>query len=387
MTESDVVAGAIGALVGVATIYAVLRPQVIGATGSAAASAPAAPEDAEEAARLVEALPFAAFIVDPHLRVRLFNRPAEELFAVSPGRAIGRAVIEVIPSVEVERMVTAALGGETRTQDVAYGRATRERYLGVTVRPYEGGAMAIATDRTEYLAAERMRREFVGNVSHELRTPLSAMKLMLETVLGADDDPDARAIFLPQIAQEVERMIRIVEDLLDLASSDSAMVTLRRERFDLGELAASTVNTFAQRADALGVDLVLHAPEPVWIDADRGRVTQIVVNLLDNALRHTPSGGNVAVSVRSAGAEGFLEVRDTGTGIPFTDLPRVFERFYVVDRSRSRDRGGTGLGLAIAKQLVEAHGGSLQVDSVYGRGATFTMRLPARAGKTEHGKS
>jgi signal transduction histidine kinase len=164
------------------------------------------------------------------------------------------------------------------------------------------------------------------------------------------------------------------------------MMALRRERFDLGDLAESTVNTFAQRADNLNVQLVLDTPNPVWVEADRGRLAQVVVNLLDNALRHTAAGGRVIVRVRREGDEGFLEVSDTGIGIPFADLPRVFERFYVVDRSRSREHGGTGLGLAIAKHLVEAHGGTLQVDSVYGHGATFTMRLPASEGKAELGR-
>ncbi|MDQ6942078.1 MAG: HAMP domain-containing histidine kinase, partial [Candidatus Eremiobacteraeota bacterium] len=188
----------------------------------------------------------------------------------------------------------------------------------------------------------------------------------------------ARTLFLPQIGDEVERMVRLVEDLLELARSESGTIPMRRERFDLGDVAAATVNTFAQRAGALGIELDLEAPDAVDVDADRGRLTQVAVNLVDNALRHTPSGGSVIVEVTRAGRDAILRVRDTGTGIPFADLPRVFERFYVVDRSRSREHGGggTGLGLAIAKHLVEAHGGSLVAASQYGRGATFTMRVP-----------
>ena len=178
-----------------------------------------------------------------------------------------------------------------------------------------------------------MRSDFIANVSHELRTPLSAMKLMLETVLAADDDAEARPLFLPQIGDEVERMIRLVEDLLELARSESGTIPMRRERFDLGDVAAATVNTFAQRAGALGIELDLEAPAAVEVDADRGRLTQVAVNLVDNALRHTPSGGSVVVAVARAGRNAVLRVRDTGAGIPFADLPRVFERFYVVDRS------------------------------------------------------
>jgi two-component system phosphate regulon sensor histidine kinase PhoR len=374
---ADLVAGALGALAGIVATYAALR--TAGAERAAVPRTVPEPEDGDQdrAARLVDALPFAAFTVDARSRVRVFNAAACALFGVDRARAIGRALIEVVPSVDLERMVQAALAGETHTRDVAFGSGARERYYGVTAQPYEDGAMAIAADRTALLAAEKMRSDFIGNVSHELRTPLSAMKLMLETVLLSDDDAEARALFLPQVQEEVERMIRLVEDLLELARSESGTVRLRRERFDLGDVASATVNTFAQRAGALGVELDLEASERVDVEADRGSLTQVAVNLVDNALRHTPAGGSVTVDVRREGADAVLRVRDTGPGIPFADLPRVFERFYVVDRSRSRERAGTGLGLAIAKHLVEAHGGLLVAESVYGRGATFTMRIPA----------
>ena len=377
MTGADVVAGGLGALAGVAATYAALRPRLARPVRVEETVPAAAGTDEELTARVVSTLPFSVFTVDARGRVRVFNRASVALFGVRLERAIGRALIEVIPSVELERMVDAALRGETRTQDIAFGSGARERYLGISVQPYQDGAIAIAADRTGYLANERMRREFTGNVSHELRTPLSAMKLMLETVLVAEDDAEARALFLPQIAAEVERMIRIVEDLLELARSEAGVMTLRRERFEMNELAASCVATFVRRAESLRVSLVLDAPRRIAVSADRGRLTQVVVNLLDNALRHTPPGGSVTVTVTREENDAVLRVRDTGSGIPFADLPRIFERFYVVDRSRSREHQGTGLGLAIAKHIVEAHRGRLEVDSVYGRGATFTMRIPA----------
>ncbi len=248
--------------------------------------------------------------------MRVFNAGAQALFGVSGERAAGRAIIAVIPSVEVERMIEAALRGETRTRDVAFGSGARERFFGITVQPYEDGAMAIATDRTAYLANERVRREFTANVSHELRTPLTGMKLMLETLQVADDDAEARALFLPRIGAEVERMIRLVEDLLELARSETGTVPLRREHFDLVDVVRSTVNAFAQRATALGVELQLDAPRPVAVAADRGRLTQVVVNLLDNALRHTPPGGRVTVELVHDDDAAVLRVRDTGIGHP-----------------------------------------------------------------------
>jgi two-component system phosphate regulon sensor histidine kinase PhoR len=376
---ASVVWGAAGVLAGIALTLAVMRSaRAAERSAGQRREAPASGDaDPGRAARLVDTLPFGAFTVDARGRVRVFNAAAAELFGVDALRAAGRALIEVIPSVEVERMVAAALRGETHTRDVAFGSGARERYFGITAQPYEDGAMAIAADRTAYLEAERVRRDFIGNVSHELRTPLSAMKLMLETVLVADDDAEARTLFLPQIAREVERMIRLVEDLLELARSESGTFPLDRERFDLTDVATTAVNTFAQAADTLGVELDLDAPEELDVDADRGRLTQVAVNLVDNALRHTPAGGRVVVEVRREDGDAVLRVRDNGVGIPFADVTRVFERFYVVDRSRSREHGGTGLGLSIAKHLVEAQGGTLVAESVYGQGATFTMRLPA----------
>jgi len=377
VTELDVAVGVLGALLGAVATYATLRAQAPrGSPRASANDSPPHARDVDRIAQLVDALPFAAFTVDARTRVQVFNAAAGELFEVDRSRAVGRAIIEVIPSLELERMLQHALDGETTARDVTFGAGSRARYYGVTAQPYEGGAMAIAADRTAFLAAERMRRDFISDVSHELRTPLSAMKLMLETVQVSDDDAEARALFLPQIAGEVERMIRLVVDLLELARSESGAITPRREPFDLGEVAMSTVNTFAQRADELGVALDVEAPEPVIVDADREQLIQVAVNLVDNALRHTPAGGSVTVEARREGADALLVVKDTGVGIPFDDLPRIFERFYVVDRSRSRDRGGTGLGLAIAKHLVEGHGGTLVAESVYGRGAIFTMRLP-----------
>jgi two-component system phosphate regulon sensor histidine kinase PhoR len=378
VTGDDVGIGALGALVGVIATYGALR---WGAPRTAAPTVAAAPaEPPRDGVRgLLEALPFAAFTVDGSLRVRVFNAAAATLFEVDRERAVGRAIIEVVPSVDLERMLERALAGETAARDISFGVGSRARQFGVTAQPYEGGAIAIAADRTAYLAAERVRRDFISDVSHELRTPLSAMKLMLETVMVSDDDAEARALFLPQIAGEVERMIRLVVDLLELARSEAGAIAPRRTRFDLTDVATSTVNSFAQRADELGVSLDVEAPDAVSVDADREQLIQVTVNLVDNALRHTAAGGSVVVEVRGEQDAAVLAVRDTGVGIPYDDLPRIFERFYVVDRSRSRERGGTGLGLAIAKHLVEGHGGSLVAESTYGHGASFTMRIPVAA--------
>jgi two-component system phosphate regulon sensor histidine kinase PhoR len=366
-----------GIVAGVAATLAVQRFRA-GRAPAAAPARPSAPGPYEDGRtqRVLAAFPFAAFLIDGGGYVRYVNEAAEDLFEIAAERAVGRALIAVVPSLAMERQVLAAIGGETSMRDVTIGNFARERTLSITAHPFEGGAVAVAADRTALLAIEHVRREFVANVSHELRTPLSAIKLMLETVLISDDDAEARTLFLPQVAREVERMIRLVEDLLELARTESGNVQLHREVFDLTDVATSVVNTFAQRSIAAGVELDLDAPEEVFVDADRNRLTQVALNLLDNALRHTPAGGMVTVEIAGEGSDAFLRVRDTGRGIPYHDLPHIFERFYVVDRSRSREHAGTGLGLSIARHLVEAHGGTLNVHSIYGRGSTFVCRLP-----------
>jgi two-component system, OmpR family, phosphate regulon sensor histidine kinase PhoR len=371
------VAALAGIVAGGAATLAVQRLRA-GRTPNAAPARAAAPGpyDDGRAQRVLAAFPFAAFLIDSGGIVRFVNRAAEELFEIAAQRAIGQSLIAVVPSVAMERQVLAAIAGETSMRDITIGDFARERTLGITAHPFEGGAVAVAADRTALLAIEHVRREFVANVSHELRTPLSAIKLMLETVLISDDDAEARTLFLPQVAREVDRMIRLVEDLLELARSEAGSLHLRREVFDLTDVATSVVNTFAQRSLAAGIELELEAPEEVLVDADRNRLTQVALNLLDNALRHTPAEGTVTVEVASEGDRALLRVRDTGRGIPYHDLPHIFERFYVVERSRSREHAGTGLGLSIARHLVEAHGGTLTAHSIYGRGATFVCRLP-----------
>lgn len=368
-----------GCIAGALGVFITLRPRRTFAPRSTGAELRPAQAAGDEGAsqRLLGALPFAAFVFDRGGRLTFVNAAAESLFGIAAARSHGRVLIEVVPSVEFERQVNDALAGKGSTRDVRIIERERERILGITVTSIDAqGVVAIAVDRTELVSMERVRRDFVSNVSHELRTPLSAIKLMVETMVDAEDDADARAQFMPRVAGEVERMVHLVEDLLALARSESGRLIMRRERFDLTDVAASVVDTFSQRAASIDVNLDLEAPEPVFVEADRARLAQVAVNLVDNALRHTPAAGSVAVEVAHDTNWAVLRVRDTGAGIAFGDLSLIFDRFYVADRSRSRGQSGTGLGLSIARNLVEAHGGTLGVESVLGHGATFTCRLP-----------
>ena len=328
--------------------------------------------------RLLAELPLAAILLDVRGTVCTFNVAAESVFDVKASFAIGRALIEAVPSVELERIASAALGGSRITREVTIGMGRRELTLAVHAYPSSssGGATLLGVDRTTILESERARGDFISNVSHELRTPLSAIKLMVETVMVSPGDEETSALFLPQVNREVDRMVQLVEDLLELARSESGKLPMRRERLDLVELARKVAATVVRRAESQGVDLEVIAKDRVWVEADPDRLTQILVNLLDNALRHTPVAGSITVEVATAGHEALLSVRDTGAGIPYKDLPRIFERFYVVDRSRNRGRTGTGLGLSIVKQLVEVHGGRIEAHSTLGSGSTFVCRFP-----------
>jgi two-component system phosphate regulon sensor histidine kinase PhoR len=363
---------------GVIATYAIVRPGRVARPPMI--SAPAAPPvatDSDAIRRVLRVLPFAAFVCDRTGRVTYLNAAAESLFGINAQRSLGRVLIEVVPSVEFERQVKDALGGAASTRDVRVIERDRERLLGITVEPIAAeGVIAIAVDRTELVSMERIRRDFVSNVSHELRTPLAAIKLMIETMIEADDDADARRQFMPRVAAEVDRIVHLVEDLLAMARSESGRLVMRKEHFDLTDVAASVVDTFSHRAATIDINLDLEAPEPVYVEADRDRLAQVAVNLVDNALRHTPAAGTVTVEVAREAQWAVLRVRDTGAGIAYADLAHVFDRFYVADRSRSRGQSGSGLGLSIARNLVEAHGGTLGAESILGHGATFTCRLP-----------
>jgi two-component system, OmpR family, phosphate regulon sensor histidine kinase PhoR len=373
---SEIAAAFAGLVAGALGIFVILRPQRSAAPLENQTAVTTVAADPEATQRVLRALPFAALLVDRDARVTYLNAAAESLFGTTALRSQGRVLIEVVPSVEFERQVKDALAGDPSTRDVRMIERDRERILGITVKPIDThGVIAIAVDRTELVSLERIRRDFVSNVSHELRTPLSAIKLMIETMIAAEDDADARVQFMPRVAAEVDRIVQLVEDLLAVARSESGRLIMRKERFDLTDVAATVVDTFSHRAATLGVKLDLEAPEPVYVDADRDRLAQVAVNLVDNALRHTPAAGSVTVEVGVEAHWALLRVRDTGAGIAHADLAHIFDRFYVADRSRSRGHSGTGLGLSIARNLVEAHGGTLAADSILGRGATFTLRI------------
>lgn len=331
-------------------------------------------------ARLVRALPLGVIVVDTRARVRFANSAAGAIFDFDPGRAVGLHVIASVPNVELERRIEEAIRGEASMAPMTIAGSGRRSTYGVFVYPLSDeagthGVAVFADDQTEVVRLDQARKEFLSNVSHELRTPLSSIKLMLETVVESPDD-EAADIFLPQVLAQVDRLAALVGQLLEQARAESGQLKLHLRDVDLEEVARPIVSTFEPQAAHKGVRLELRTMRPVRVDADPDRLSQVFVNLIDNALRHTSAGGEVTVELDASGNDALLRVRDTGDGIPFRDLPRIFERFYVVDRSRTRESGGAGLGLAIVRGIVEAHGGTIATESMLGAGSAFTVRLP-----------
>jgi two-component system, OmpR family, phosphate regulon sensor histidine kinase PhoR len=324
--------------------------------------------------------------VDGQEHILLMNERARIMFALGPARGEGKPFLEVIRNAdlhEIFRAVHGAAGAATvRREVVVSGPAPRILQVNAVRLAMGGegpGSVMVLHDVTALRQLERVRTEFVANVSHELRTPLTAIQGYLETLLsGALEERENARRFLEIVLRHSERLGRLLNDLTDLSNIELGKVTLRREPVRLDEVVASVLAIIGPRAAGSRVTVSADIPAGLPIvSADRDRLAQILINLVDNAVKYTPSGGSVTVTARER--EGAIEVAiaDTGIGIPPADLPRITERFYRVDKARSRELGGTGLGLAIVKHLVVAHGGDLHIESEQERGTTVRFTLPS----------
>ena len=334
---------------------------------------------------IISSMSDAVVAVDAQGTILLFNRAAEDLLGLTAD-VRGRRLRDVLGDHPCCRWIETAA---TERRDVAEEFTPDplgERILDLHATPLKGpegqaaGAVAVVRDATEPRRTERLRRELTANVSHELRTPLTSIKGFTETLLGgAVTDEAACRRFLTIIDSEATRLMKLVDDLMDLSRLESKAVSMEPAPVRLDDLIAEALSRMRPQAERHRVALRATDIAPVSALADRDRILQVLTNLLDNALKFTPEGGTVEVSLHPAPQEVTVSVSDTGRGIPADDLPRVFDRFYRVERSRSREAGGTGLGLAIARHIVEAHGGHIGVTSRVNAGSTFTFTLPNAA--------
>ncbi len=324
--------------------------------------------------------------LDADQRILFANDRAAVLLELPAPAPVGRPLWEVVRQRALLDAVKRALRDpEPHREEIHWsGKTVRNLTVHAARLPpsipdgLPRGAVVVLHDTSELRRLERLRQDFVANVSHELKTPLSVIKAHVETLIdGAIEDVQNRGRFLDQIARQSDRLQALILDLLSLARIESGSELFDFQAVPLDALVHACVERHRPRAEARKLVLLVEPdapPSSAW--ADEEALDQALENLLDNALKYTPEGGEVRVGWRQEDGQACIEVSDTGIGIPEGDLPRIFERFYRVDKARSRELGGTGLGLSIVKHLVQALHGSVRATSRVGAGTTFTVRVP-----------
>jgi len=321
--------------------------------------------------------------VDGQENIILFNREAKRMLAVDQVDVLGRPLRELVRHPELIQAVTKASQDQQPVSSEFVTARTPRRVLSMRVAPLPQdeteGLTIVLEDITELRQLESMRRDFVANVSHELKTPLTAIKAYAETLrLGAIHDSEHCIHFIEQIETQSERLHQLILDLLHLSRVESGKASFEIQDVDLHETCQQCAQFLAEEAQRREVELVIVPPStPVRFQSDQNAIRTIVENLMVNAIRYTPGHGRVQVRCQQARGWATLEVKDTGIGIAPEHHERVFERFYRVDKARSRDVGGTGLGLSIVKHLAQAFGGSVELESELGQGSTFRVRIPS----------
>jgi len=322
--------------------------------------------------------------VDSHERVLSVNDAAAGLLGIRPREAVGRSIEEVARNSELQRLVSRVLAGQTPVEGEARLSDAGERVLqvrGTVLCDANGesmGAVIVLNDVTRLRRLEDMRRDFVANVSHELKTPVTVIKGAAETLLEGTDDTERARRFLETLAGEADRLDAIISDLLALSrlEQEAEASTPQMEDAHLRPILDSAVRACEMPAAEAGVRVEIDCPDSLAARVNPRLLERAVANLVDNAVKYSPSGTTVCVGAVESGPELVITVADQGCGIAEHHLPRIFERFYRVDKSRSRKLGGTGLGLSIVKHIAQAHGGRTSVDSSPGEGSTFRIHLP-----------
>lgn len=333
---------------------------------------------------LIENMGSGMLLIDSRGYINLVNRAYKEQFHIHPDDFLYYLYYEVFEHREIIKLVEKIFMTEVKVRkQVVLPLNIERRYFDVYGAPIIGlndewkGIVLVFHDITELKKLEQVRRDFVANVSHELKTPITSIKGFSETLLdGAMEDPQLRQQFLSIILTESQRMESLIQDLLDLSKVEQQGFKLSIHSVDLNTLLYEVTTVLSNRATEKEITLTLDTlPEEAWIDGDSQRLMQVFVNLIGNALMYTMPGGTVHVSLEEEEETITVHVQDTGIGIDSDEISRIFERFYRVDKARSRNSGGTGLGLAIVKHLVEAHKGEIEVKSEVNKGTTFSVKL------------
>jgi len=345
-------------------------------------------EDRTHLSALLTGMVEGVLVLDRQGQILLTNTAMEKMFGLSGQEIKGPPFIEVIRHHRLNEFIQSTLESKTNPSEEITISTPEEKIFFVQASTAKGtdeqdiAAAFVFHDVTPLKVLERVRKDFVANVSHELRTPLASIKGYIEALLdGAKENPKQCGEFLKIIEKHADRLNNILSDLLALSQIESGKYRWVRDEIQVLELFEKVSSLLKPLAKKKDQHLTINIPQPVNpIQGDLEKMTLVVTNLLDNAVKYTPHGGKITISALETDQVTEISVTDTGSGIPKKDLARIFERFYRVDRTRSREMGGTGLGLSIVKHIVEAHGGSIMVHSQPEQGSTFTIRIPKRKG-------
>ncbi|WP_411843452.1 two-component system histidine kinase PnpS [Salinicoccus sp. HZC-1] len=323
-------------------------------------------------------------LVNEKGEVELVNSAMERFFSQHAENIVGQPYDKVGEGFGLGELIRQVFEENKKVHDEVHSYYPDERIMDAHLAPYYGqgwrqkGVIIVLHDITEIRRLEKMRSDFVANVSHELKTPVTSVRGFSETLLSGEvKDEDTTRQFLTIIHDESQRLDRLIRDLLNLSKIERQEIPLNIETVDLTELIYETAVTLQGSAEQKQTELILPAEDnAIMLEGDRDRIRQVVLNLIGNGINYTSEGGTVKVDLRENMHEAQLIVSDNGIGIPEESLPRIFERFYRVDKARSRHSGGTGLGLAIVKHLIESHSGRIEIESLEGEGTTITVILP-----------
>ncbi|MBM7701240.1 two-component system histidine kinase PnpS [Metabacillus iocasae] len=333
---------------------------------------------------LIENMGSGMILIDSRGYINLVNRAYKEQFQIDPADYMYRLYYQAFQHKEVVGIVEEIFMTEIKVRkQVVLPIKIERRHFDVYGAPIIGlndewkGIVLVFHDITELKKLEQMRKDFVANVSHELKTPITSIKGFSETLLeGAMEDTQLREQFLDIILKESQRMQELIQDLLDLSKVEQQGFKLNIQAVNVKVMLEEIVMILSNKAEEKTIQLQTNLPEDeVWIQGDPQRLKQVFINLISNAVTYTPQGGRVEAELIETQEYVTINISDTGIGISKDEIPRIFERFYRVDKARSRNSGGTGLGLAIVKHLIEAHKGQIEVTSTVGEGTTFSVQL------------